>query len=121
MLLRGLGEHAAAVDHFHRAYAVNPRQKDVGREYAAQYMIVGNGADALRVSKELHARFPDDAGLQSNLALAHLIAGNVDEALAIATDALSRDRDDEITKNLVGFIEKVKSGAIARPTRMPGF
>jgi hypothetical protein len=61
-----------------------------------------------------------DVGLQSNLALALLIAGVVDEALSVGQAALAREPDDRSTRALVDLIGKVKAGLAPRPTRMPG-
>lgn len=121
MLLRGTGDHERARDHFEKAYDVNPRNPDVGREYAAQHMILGRGSDAVRIGRELCARFPDDAGLQSNLGLALLIAGQVDEALAVVKDARARDPEDPITRALLEHVEDVRRGRAQRPTRLPGY
>lgn len=120
MSLRALGEEEAALPRFRRAYELNPGQPDVGREYAGQCMRLGMAEDGVRVSRELHARFPMDVSLQSNLALALLIAGAVDEALSVGQAALAREPSDEITGALVGLIGKVKQGLVPRPTRMPG-
>ena len=121
MALRALREHEQALECFRRAYALNPGARDVGREYAGQCAIVGETAEGLHISRELHARFPDDVGLQSNLALALLIGGDLDEALAVAQAASRRDPNDPITRNLVGYIQAVKSGRKPRPTRLPGY
>jgi len=120
MSLRALGDEQAALEHLRRAHELNPGQPDVGREYAGQCMRVGVAEEGLRVSRKLHARFPDDVGLQSNLALALLIAGAVDEALSVAQAALAREPHDTITRALVEHIGKVKAGLVPRPTRMPG-
>jgi hypothetical protein len=83
-------------------------------------MRLGLGEEAVRISRALHARFPDDVGLQSNLALALLIAGDVDEALVVGQAALAREPSDPVTRALVGLIGRVKAGTAPRPTRMPG-
>jgi tetratricopeptide (TPR) repeat protein len=114
-------EHARALEAFRKAYALETANRDVGREYAAQCMICGEGAEAIRVSRALHARFPDDAGLHSNLALAMLVGGDLDEALATARAALARDPKDSITRSLAAFIERVKTGAAKRPRTLPGW
>jgi tetratricopeptide (TPR) repeat protein len=120
MSLRALGEEQAALPRLRRAYELNPGQPDVGREYAGQCMRLGVAEEGLRVSRDLHARFPDDVSLQSNLALALLIAGAVDEAVSVGQAALARDPDDAITRALVEYIGQVKAGTVPRPTRMPG-
>jgi Flp pilus assembly protein TadD len=121
MSLRALGEHTTALDHFRIAYAANTENPDVGREYGAQCFVVGDHAEGLRVNRELHERFPDDAGLQANFALGLLIGGgDLGEALAVAKAAQKRDPTDAITGNLIAYIEDVRAGRKARPTRMPG-
>lgn len=120
MIARAETEHSVALEHFRRAYRANPTQRDVGREYAGQCFINGEAAEGVQMSRELHARFPNDVGLHSNLALALLIGGDLDEAVATAHAAQARDPSDPVTKNLVDYTAKVKMGHIARPTKMPG-
>lgn len=120
MSLRALGEEEAALPRLRRAHELNPGHADVGREYAGQCMRLGLAEEGVRISRDLHARFPEDVGLQSNLALALLIAGAVDEALSVGQTALAREPADPVTRDLVAYIGKVKAGALPRPTRMPG-
>jgi len=120
MALRTLREHEQALEYLRRAHIASPTQPDMGREYAGQCMILGQGEEAVRVSKEIAKRHPEDVSLLSNLGLAHLIAGEVDEALRVATEAHDRDPNDPITKNLVGFIRDVKAGKRERPKTLPG-
>jgi tetratricopeptide (TPR) repeat protein len=121
MSVRALGEHRRALDFLRRAYQNNPRHRDVGREYAGQCLILGEKAEGVRVSRDLCERFPADAGLRSNLALALLLGGDLDEALDVAHDAHNREPSDAITKNLIGYIEAVKAGRKPRPAKLPGY
>lgn len=118
MLARSGDDPALALEHFRRAYESNPDNPDVGREYAGQCLMLGDGPQGVRISRELHRRFPDDVGLHSNLALALLIGGDLDEALATARAAHSRDPSDAITKSLLDMIVKVKDGLAPRPKRI---
>lgn len=118
MLARSGNEHAAALEHFRQAYESNPENPDVGREYAGQCLMLGDGPAAVRLSRELHRRFPDDIGLHSNLALALLIGGDIDEALATAAAAHNRDPSDMITRNLRDQIIRVKNGQAPRPKKI---
>lgn len=120
MIHRSGGEHGRALEHFRRAYEASPGHRDVGREYAGQCFILGAAADGVRLSRELHRNFPEDVGLHSNLALALLIGGDLDEALATAQAAHEREPGDPVTRNLLDYIGKVKRGLIPRPTRLPG-
>jgi hypothetical protein len=120
MSLRALHDHPQALEQLRRAYTINPDHRDVGREYAGQCFIIGLADEGVRISRELHARFPDDVGLHSNLALALLIGGDLGEALAVAEAAHQREPADPITKNLVDYIRDVRAARKPRPTRMPG-
>lgn len=120
MSLRSLGEHDRALAEFRQAYATNPRNPDVGREFAGQCFFAGAADEGVRISRELHARFPDDIALHSNLGLALLIGGDLAEAQAVAEAALARDPSDAITRNLVEYVLDVRMGIRSRPTRMPG-
>lgn len=120
MSYRGLGDHTRALELLRRAYVIDSHQIDVGREYAGQCFFAGAAEEGVRVSRELHARFPADVGLHSNLALALLIGGDLAEAAAVAAAALAREPADAITRALVDFIADVRAGRRPRPTRMPG-
>ncbi|WP_394830436.1 tetratricopeptide repeat protein [Pendulispora rubella] len=119
MCRRAVARHTEALDAFRRAYAENPGQPDVGREYAIQCMMGGEGHEAVRVAREGHARFPQDAGLQANLGLALLIGGDLDEALAVVESAHERQPDDAITANVLRLVRNVKAGRSPRPTKIP--
>jgi tetratricopeptide (TPR) repeat protein len=120
MCRRRLGEEEAALASFRRAYELEKQNPDVGRECAGQCFRLGLGEEGLRISRELHDRFPADVGLHSNLALALLIGGSLDEALEVGRAALAREPNDAVTKNLVDYIAKVAAGQVPRPTRLPG-
>ncbi|MBS2018068.1 MAG: hypothetical protein JST00_34665 [Deltaproteobacteria bacterium] len=120
LIARAFEEHGVALDRFRRAYDANPAAKDIGREYAGQCFINGEAAEGLRISRLLHSRFPEDVGLQSNLALALLIGGDLNEAMSVAQSAHEREPNDPITKNLLDYIGKVRDGRVARPKRLPG-
>lgn len=121
MVQRGLGEHDVALDFLARAHAAEPGQKDFGREYAAQLMIVGDGTAAVEVSRRLCDRFPDDAGLRSNLGLALIIAQQPEAAAAEVQGALQLEPNDPVTRALERMITEVLAGRRAAPHRMPGW
>ena len=59
-----------------------------------------------------------DAGLQSNLALAMLIAGNVAGAEKVASAALARDPNDKLTASVLEQVREVLSGKKVRRTKI---
>jgi len=116
---RALGEHQRALAPFRQAYQVNSANPDVGREYAIQCLALGEGAEAVKVSRALVERFPREVGLQSNLSVALLVGGDLHEALSVARQALGRDPGDAVTRGVVGYIEDVIAGRKERPARLP--
>jgi Tetratricopeptide repeat len=120
MGLRALGDHPAALEDLRRAYTIRPDHPDVGREYAGQCFIVGAADEGVRISRQVHARFPDDVGLHSNLALALLIGGDLGEAETVAEAAHQREPSDPVTRNLLQYIRDVRAGHRQRPKRLPG-
>jgi tetratricopeptide (TPR) repeat protein len=86
---QALNEHEAAYDSFRRAYEIDESNPDVGRELAAECLETGRASEAVRIAQALTARAPKDAGLLANLALAHLINGQLDEAARAARDGIN--------------------------------
>lgn len=119
MARRSNRDPEGAYEAFKRAYDVNPTIDAVGREYAGQCMALGKGKEAVAVSLRNCELHPDEAALRSNLALAHLIAGDVERARNDVRRAQALEPDDEITQALARVIEDVRAGKRERPTRFP--
>ena len=98
------------------AYRLHPDQPDVAREYGAACMALGKGEEAVVVTRQAVVNDPGDIGLVANLALALVVANQVDAAEGIADAALRLDPQDQVTQNLLGFVRDVKAGRKARPT-----
>lgn len=62
---------------------------------------------------------PDEPALRSNLALALLIAGDIERAIAEVRRAVEMEPDEPTTAALARVIEDVRSGKLERPTRYP--
>ena len=58
------------------------------------------------------------SGFQANLALALLLAGDINEALDQAEQAVARSPEDEINRNLLAIIREVKEGLRRQPTTL---
>lgn len=82
-------------------------------------MALGKGEEAVRISREVVERHPQNAGLISNHALALLIAGNVQEAEVAVESALWLEPEDQITRSLAKFIAAVRANQVPRPNRYP--
>ena len=119
MTHRALGARGPSLAAFERAYELAPRHPDVARELMMAYLLADRAADAVRVNRRAVDDHPQDAGLRSNLALALLVSGQVDEALGAASQAAELAPDDPICGNLRKLILDVQSGRRARPTKYP--
>lgn len=116
---RYLGRLPDALAAHHMAYALDHTNVDIGRELALSYIAVGNSDAAVRVSEEVVARNPPEAGLLSNLALALLIAGRDADALRTVERALAMDPEDPVTGELRARIAAVMDGSAVRPSCWP--
>ena len=116
---RCLRELEPAYAAFQCAYALEKSNPDVGRELACICMALGKGEEAVRVSREVLDRNPQDAGLMANYALALLIAGKVSEAEAAIQNSLNLNPEDRITQNLAKHIASVRTYRLAIPDRWP--
>jgi Flp pilus assembly protein TadD len=114
-----LRDLAASYKAFQEAYKLEKQQPDVARELSGICMALGKGEEAVRISREVVDRNPENAGLISNHALALLIAGLVQEAQTVAESALRLKPEDEITRNLVRYIKAVRANQARRPDRYP--
>jgi hypothetical protein len=75
-------------------------------------------AEALVLCHAALASKPADPGLVCNLALAHCLAGQDEEAEKWATDASAADPSDEISATVLAFIRDVASGKKSRPKKL---
>jgi hypothetical protein len=114
-----LRELAPAYNDFHRAYALEKTNPNVGRELVGVCIALGRGEEAVRISREVLEKEPTDGGLLSNYALALLIAGNIAEAEATVERSLKLAPEDQITHGLAKLIASVRTGRAARPDRWP--
>lgn len=119
MARRSAADPEGAYAALKRAYDASPTIDAIGREYAGQCLALGRGQEAVAVSLRNCELHPEDAGLRSNLALALLIAGDVERAHAEVTRARAMQPGDAVTTALLGIIAEVRRGERERPTRFP--
>src|SRR5690606_6107085 len=84
---RSLPDPEGAWQAFRAAYHDNPVHRDVAREYAGQCLVLGRGREAVELGRRSCERWPENAALRSNLALALMVAGDMDGAKAEVTRA----------------------------------
>lgn len=112
---RYLRAHAPALEALAQAYRHNPGHPDVAREYGGQLLRLGQTAEGVRVSRRVFEAHPTDVGLQGNYALALLLDGQLDKAVATAQGALVSDPSDAINAALVRLALAVRAGERAQP------
>jgi len=110
-----LGRKEEALRCFARAHELAPVQPDVAREAGITAADLGDGPGAVRFLEAAIAASPADGGLQSNLALAHLLCGDVAAARAAVERAAALLPEDAIVCKVQGVVEDVASGRRPRP------
>jgi tetratricopeptide (TPR) repeat protein len=110
-----LENHPRACEAFRQATSLCQENADVPREWALECLHLGQFADAVEAARLAVRIDRSDPGLQANLALALLLAGDVDEALDQAKQAVARGPKDEINRNLLAVIQGVKDGRRQQP------
>lgn len=111
------GNELAALEWFARAHDLNPGQPDVSREASISAMALGRSDEAISYASSAVTVRPNDAGLQSNLALAFLLAGKLDQAKQYIEMAIVKDPANQIAKTLSRMIEHFTRSGERPPTR----
>jgi tetratricopeptide (TPR) repeat protein len=112
---QSLGEHRNAVEAFRAAYRLKSDQPDVAREFAAELLETQAFGEALMIGRDLASRFPQDAGLQANLALALLLSGDLPAAQQSIIEALRLAPNDAISNMLAKRIGEFANGSRRMP------
>jgi Flp pilus assembly protein TadD len=107
------GDSAAAYDAMKKAYALQPDQRDVAREFVFEALCTARSGEAVTAARRVSAAHPDDAGLSANLAVALLADRQLDAAQQETARALRLAPGDPITRNLAQAITDVRNGKSA--------
>lgn len=99
------GDYSGALEWFARTDNLNPGQVDVMREASLCAMELGRSKEAISYASSALDVRPSDAGLQSNLALAFLLANRLDEAKQFIEKATAADPTDPIAQTVSQMIE----------------
>ncbi len=110
------GSEAETLFWFKKAMALAPDQPDVARETGLAAFAVGNTELGFKCTQAALDARPDDPGLIANLALAHLLDGDLTEAQSFVKKALELAPDDTISQYLAQVIRGVVEGTQPRPT-----
>jgi len=112
---QALGDHQRAYEAFRQAASLTQQNADVPRELCLACLDLGKHAEAVAAARFAMQIERFDPGLQANLALALLLAGDINEALDQAEQAAARSPEDEINRNLLVIIREVKEGRRRQP------
>ena len=113
-----LGDQKAAKAEFEKSFSIQKENPDVAREYAASFLELGDGEEAVNATRHAIKLKPDDAGLRANLALALLISGKNEEAKVEITESLRMISTDRISLAVKKVIDEVASGIRKQPKTM---
>ncbi|QNK66991.1 tetratricopeptide repeat protein [Variovorax sp. PAMC26660] len=115
--LQLLGEFDASLDCLSKAYLIDPGNTAHSREAGISATEAGKLDVAVFYAQEALKATPGDAGLRTNLAVAHLFAGNMAAARKEIDTARSAEPDDPITRSVWVLVREVAAGRMRRPTR----
>jgi tetratricopeptide (TPR) repeat protein len=115
---QALDDHPRAYAAFRQAARFCDDNADVPRELSLECLQAGKFREAVEAARRAVRVERSDPGLQANLALALLLAGDVDDALDQAEQAVARSPGDEINRNLLAILQEVKEGRRRQPTTL---
>jgi hypothetical protein len=115
--LQLLGNFDASLDRLAKACLIDPNSAVFAREAGISATEAGKLDVAVFYAQEALKATPGDAGLRTNLAVAHLFAGNLAAAEKEINDARSAEPDDSITRSVWVLVREVAAGRMRRPTR----
>ncbi len=110
-----LGKHQEALDWFERGRRIDPSQSALSREAGLEALAVRDPVRAIEYFRAALREKPDDFGLVSNLALAQLLAGFVDEAKGTVAQAVAGDPEDRVARAVQPAIDRVRTGGKRLP------
>ena len=106
-----LGEHQEALKWFTWARRLDSTQSALAREAGLEALALRDPQHGIKCFGAAIRLSPGDSGLVSNLALAQLLAGSVDDARSSVGEAVARDPKDKVARAVSRAIEKVRKGA----------
>jgi Flp pilus assembly protein TadD len=116
-LLQLLGDFDESLDRFSKAHLIDPNNTAHSREAGISATEAGKLDVAVYYAQEALKAAPGDAGLRTNLAIAHLFAGNLAAAGKEIDQARTAEPDDPITRSVWVLVREVVAGRMRRPTR----
>ena len=110
-----LGDPRASLEAYDRALVAAPGTAYILKEASVAAFSLESYDTAFKLTETAARLEPEDADLRSNLAVSHLLRGSVDDALIEIRASSALAPDDQVTKLVSRFIEKVAGGAAPCP------
>jgi Flp pilus assembly protein TadD len=114
---QALGESESAYSEFKKSYEIQKDNPDVARELMIECLNLGRAEEGVTVSLHALSLQPNNSGLNANVGLAYLIAGDLQAAKKYVARAIVLDDSDRINKNLLSMIKEVESGKRDQPKK----
>lgn len=115
--LQLLGDFDASLDRLAKACLIDPNNASFAREAGISATEAGKLDVAVFYAQEALKATPGDAGLRTNLAIAHLFAGNIAAAEFEIKGAHAGEPDDPVTYSVWLLVREVAAGRMRRPTK----
>lgn len=116
-LLQLLGDFDSSLDRLAKACLIDPNNASFAREAGITATEAGKLDVAVFYAQEALKATPGDAGLRTNLAVAHLFAGNMAAAEMEINAAREAEPEDPITHSVWVLVREVAAGRMRRPTK----
>lgn len=116
--LQSLGRVHESLDSYQQAWLLNPTDADIAREAGISAIEAERVDLGVYFAQEALRLRPDGLGLQDNLALAQMFAGNMTAALSAAESAVKVEPDNDTTRMLHRVVRAVVDGRMPRPSRV---
>lgn len=113
-----LGHVSVAHASFERAFELEKNEQAIARELAGTCLELGKFAQAVEVALRAVSLHPDNAELLGNLAVAQLLAGDVDAANTTLHAATRRNPTDPVNLHLRQVILDIVRGKRRQPRSM---
>ena len=110
-----IGDSQRAYTCLQRAYALESEIQAITRELAGICLELGKAQEAVMMAERAVASEPENADLLSNLALAYLTDGRVQEAETTINAALKHASSDSIAQAIHQVIREVAAGTRPQP------
>lgn len=116
-ILQLFGDFDASLDRLAKACLIDPNNGSFAREAGISATEAGKLDVAVFYAQEALKAMPGDAGLRTNLAIAHLFAGNLAAAEIEINAAHAAEPNDRVTFSVWILVREVAAGRMRRPTK----